>query len=110
MHGRAGRRARGLLIQECKGTRQDVLLRKAFRRNISPPVHYVPTAEGFAQRRWPGWSWPCTRRRRPRRRWPTGRSSESPTRIWQRRKLDSPMIVAVTEAVRSAAAAALRRV
>jgi LysR family transcriptional regulator, chromosome initiation inhibitor len=36
---------------------QDMLLRKAFRRAFTPPVHYVPTAEGFgaAVRAGVGW-------------------------------------------------------
>ena len=36
---------------------QDSLLRRAFRRNIKRPVHYVPTAEGFASAVRAGLGW-----------------------------------------------------
>ena len=36
---------------------QDSLLRKAFRRNINRPVHYVPTAEGFGSAVRAGLGW-----------------------------------------------------
>ena len=36
---------------------QDMLIRKAFRRAIARPVHYVPTAEGFAAAVQAGLGW-----------------------------------------------------
>jgi LysR family transcriptional regulator (chromosome initiation inhibitor) len=35
---------------------QDMLVRKAFRRAVPRPVHYVPTAEGFGALCGPGWA------------------------------------------------------
>jgi LysR family transcriptional regulator, chromosome initiation inhibitor len=93
---------------------QDMLLRKAFRRVMSRPVHYVPTPEGFraAVRAGLGWGmfpeqlasiWLADG--------PFVRISDLYLDVplfWQCWKLDSPMVATITEAVRSAAAS-LRR-
>ncbi len=88
---------------------QDLLLRKVFRRDISRPTHYVPTAEGFGAAVRAGLGW--------------GMFPESLAALdiadgvfvricdayldvplfWQCWKLDSPLVHAVTDAVRSAA-------
>jgi LysR family transcriptional regulator (chromosome initiation inhibitor) len=88
---------------------QDMLLAKAFQRFISRPVHYVPTAEGFASAVLAGLGWGM---------FPTGSAAPyladgSFVRVsdvhldvplfWQCWKLDSPLIDTVTEAVRAAA-------
>ena len=89
---------------------QDMLLRKVFRRQIDHPVHYVPTAEGFRAAALAGLGWAMY----PERAAETALGDGSFVRIadahldvplfWQCWKLDSPMIDAVTDAVRSAAA------
>jgi LysR family transcriptional regulator (chromosome initiation inhibitor) len=89
---------------------QDMLLRKVFRRQIDRPVHYVPTAEGFRAAALAGLGWAMY----PERAAEAALSDGSFVRIadahldvplfWQCWKLDSPMIDAVTDAVRSAAA------
>lgn len=89
---------------------QDMLLRKAFRRVISRPVHYVPTAEGYRAAVLAGLGWAM---------YPEQLVDPSFTRIgrhhldvplyWQCWKLTSPTLTAVTEAVCSAAAEQLRR-
>ena len=88
---------------------QDLLLRKLFRRDVSRPTHYVPTAEGFGGAVRAGLGW--------------GMFPESLAApdiadgvfvrvcdayldvplFWQCWKLDSPLVHAVTDAVRSAA-------
>jgi LysR family transcriptional regulator, chromosome initiation inhibitor len=88
---------------------QDMLVRKAFRRSIGRPVHYVPTAEGYRAAVLAGLGWAM---------YPEQSIDPSFTRIskhhldiplyWQCWKLTSPTISAVTEAVRAAAAAQLR--
>jgi LysR family transcriptional regulator (chromosome initiation inhibitor) len=92
---------------------QDMLTAKAFRRGVSRPVHYVPTAEGFASAVLAGLGWGM---------FPTGSAAPyladgSFVRVsdvhldvplfWQCWKLDSPLIDTVTEAVRAAAKATL---
>jgi LysR family transcriptional regulator (chromosome initiation inhibitor) len=89
---------------------QDMLLRKVFRRQIDRPVHYVPTAEGFRAAALAGLGWAMY----PERAAEAALGDGSFVRIadahldvplfWQCWKLDSPMIDAVTDAVRSAAA------
>ena len=88
---------------------QDTLVRKAFRRAISRPVHYVPTPEGYRAAVLAGLGWAM---------YPEQSIDPSFTRIsrhhldvplyWQCWKLTSPTLTAVTEAVRSAAADRLR--
>jgi LysR family transcriptional regulator (chromosome initiation inhibitor) len=85
---------------------QDMLVRKVFRRTINRAVHYVPTAEGFRAAVLAGLGWAMYPER--------AAADDSFVRIadvhldvplfWQCWKLDSPLIGAVTEAVRSAAA------
>ncbi|WP_408633171.1 LysR family transcriptional regulator ArgP [Mycobacterium hippophais] len=88
---------------------QDLLLRKVFRRNITRPVHFVPTADGFgaAVRADLGWGM------YPEQLAAADLADGSFVRIadvhldvplfWQCWKLDSPLVAAVTAAVRSAA-------
>lgn len=88
---------------------QDMLVRKAFRKNIDKPTHYVPTAEGFGAAVRAGLAWGM---------FPEQHIEASFTRIsdhhldvplyFQCWKLDSPAIAALTSAVRSAAAQQLR--
>ena len=88
---------------------QDMLISKAFHRAVTRPVHYVPTAEGFASAVRAGLGWGM---------FPTGSAAPhladgSFVRIadvhldvplfWQCWKLDSPLIDTVTGAVRAAA-------
>ena len=88
---------------------QDMLIRKAFRRNVGRPVHYVPTAEGFgsAVRAGLGWGMFPTRSAAPHL---TDGSFVQISDVyldvplfWQCWKLDSPLIDTVTGAVRAAA-------
>lgn len=90
---------------------QDMLVRKAFRRAVPRPVHYVPTAEGFGAAVRAGLGWGMY----PEQLAAPALVDGSFVRIsdvhldvplyWQCWKLQSPMVAAVTEAVRSAAAA-----
>ena len=94
---------------------QDMLLRKAFRRDIGRPVHYVPTADGFRAAVLAGLGWAMY----PEQAAAPMLADGSFARIadvhldvplfWQCWKLDSPTIDAVTAAVRSAAASLRRR-
>lgn len=94
---------------------QDLLLRKAFRRDIKRPVHYVPTAEGFRSAVLAGLGWGT---------FPDGLAASheadgSFVRIsdvsldvplfWQCWKLDSSLVDSITGAVRSAAESQLCR-
>ena len=93
---------------------QDMLVRRAFRRTITGPVHYVPTAEGFGAAVRDGLGWGMY----PERLAAPMLADGSFVRIadahldvplfWQCWKLDSPMVKTVTDAVRTAAAS-LRR-
>jgi LysR family transcriptional regulator, chromosome initiation inhibitor len=90
---------------------QDMLVRKAFRRRIARPVHYIPTAEGFAAAVRAGLGWGMF----PDSTAAPFLADGSFVRIsdvhldvplyWQCWKLDSPIVQAVTGAVRSAAEA-----
>jgi LysR family transcriptional regulator, chromosome initiation inhibitor len=94
---------------ECDAALQDMLLRKAFRRTCSTPIHYVPTAEGFgaAVRRGVRWGMYPEQLAAP------ALADGSFVRIsdahldvpvyWQSWKLNSPMVQTVTNAVRSSA-------
>ncbi len=94
---------------------QDSLLRRVFRRNIKRPVHYVPTAEGFASAVRSGLGWGMF----PAGLADVGEGDGSFVRItdvhldvplfWQCWKLDSPLVDAITAAVRSSADPLLRR-
>jgi LysR family transcriptional regulator (chromosome initiation inhibitor) len=93
---------------------QDMFVRKMFRRTIARPVHFVPTAEGFnaAVRAGLGWGMFPEQLARPAladgsfRR--VGAAHLDVPLYWQCWKLDSPMIAAVTAAVRTAASGPLR--
>jgi LysR family transcriptional regulator, chromosome initiation inhibitor len=88
---------------------QDMLVRRAFRRNIARPVHYVPTTEGFAAAVRAGLGWGMF----PDSLAAAHRADGSFVRIsdvdldvplyWQSWKLDSPLIGTVTGAIRAAA-------
>jgi LysR family transcriptional regulator, chromosome initiation inhibitor len=94
---------------------QDMLVRKAFRRSISRPVHHVPTAEGFGAAVRAGLGWGMY----PEQLAAAALHDGSFVRIadahldvplyWQCWKLDSPMIKTITEAVRSSATSLHRR-
>jgi LysR family transcriptional regulator (chromosome initiation inhibitor) len=86
-----------------------MLIRKAFRRRIARPIHYVPTAEGFAAavRAALGWGmFPDSLAARYMADGSFVRVSDVHLDVplyWQCWKLDSPLVNTVTEAVRSAA-------
>lgn len=92
---------------------QDMLVRRAFRRNIARSVHYVPTAEGFGAAVRSGLGWGMF----PERLAASALADGSFVRVsdvhldvplyWQCWKLDSPLILEVTEAVKSAATEAI---
>ena len=94
---------------------QDMLVRKAFKREVRRPVHYVPTAEGFAAAVRAGLGWGMY----PEELADSGAARGDFARIssqhldvplyWQRWKLDSPTVLRVTEAVRAASATRLRK-
>ncbi|MBX7431794.1 LysR family transcriptional regulator ArgP [Mycobacterium sp. Y57] len=84
---------------------QDQLLRKAFRRSVSRPVHYIPTAEGFGAAVRAGLGWGMY----PQQLIDTSFVPVTDHHLdvplyWQCWKLDSPTVTAVTDAVRAAAA------
>lgn len=89
---------------------QDGLLRKAFRRTVARPVHYVPTAEGFAAAVRAGLGWGMY----PEQLVVYELAAGSLARIcevtlevplyWQCWKLDSPLLGAITGEIRTAAA------
>ncbi|HJT96470.1 MAG TPA: LysR family transcriptional regulator ArgP [Mycobacterium sp.] len=89
---------------------QDDLVRKAFRRNVTRPVHFVPTAEGFGAAVREGLGWGMY----PEQLAAPSVTDGSFVRIadvhldvplyWQCWKLNSPMVQKVTDAVCSAAA------
>ena len=89
---------------------QDLLVRKAFRRSIARPVHYVPTAEGFAAAVRAGLGWGMFPEQLAGPALAEGsfvRISEAHLDVplyWQCWKLDSPLVQTITEAVRAAAA------
>lgn len=94
---------------------QDMLVRKAFRRAVIRPVHYVPTAEGFGAAVRAGLGWGMY----PEQLAEPDLADGTFTRIadlhldvplyWQCWKLDSPLVTRVTGAVRAAAAGLARR-
>ena len=84
---------------------QDQLMRKVFRKDVLRPIHYIPTAEGFGAAVRAGLGWGM---------YPeelvdddfvriTGQYLDVPL-YWQCWKLESPMVDAITAAVRGAAA------
>jgi LysR family transcriptional regulator, chromosome initiation inhibitor len=88
----------------------DMLIRKAFRRAIAGPLHYVPTAEGYGAAVRAGLGWGMY----PEQLGEAALADGSFVRIcdvhldvplfWQCWKLDTPIVKTVTEAVRSAGA------
>lgn len=88
---------------------QDMLVRRMFRRDITRPVQYVPTAEGFAAavRAGLGWGMYPEDLAAPDLAdgmfVPISDAHLDVALYWQCWKLDSPMVEAVTHAVRSAA-------
>jgi LysR family transcriptional regulator, chromosome initiation inhibitor len=94
---------------------QDRLVRKAFRRAIRRPVHYVPTADGFGSAVRAGLGWGMY----PEQLAAAPLADGSFMRIadvhldvplfWQCWKVQSPMVKTITDAVRSAAADLRRR-
>jgi len=87
---------------------QDMLLRKLFRRTVNHPVHYVPTAEGFEAATRAGLGWAMYPERAALAAVDAGgfvRITNAHLDVplfWQCWKLDSPMVEAVTDAVRAA--------
>jgi LysR family transcriptional regulator (chromosome initiation inhibitor) len=89
---------------------QDMLVRKAFRRAITRPVHFVPTAEGFRAGVRAGLGWGMY----PERSAAPALGDGSFVRIsgvhldvplyWQCWKLDSPLVKTITDVVSAAAA------
>lgn len=58
---------------------QDMLVRKAFRRAITRPTHFVPTTEASPPQRAPGWDGACSPRSWQHLRLPMDRSYGSAT-------------------------------
>jgi LysR family transcriptional regulator (chromosome initiation inhibitor) len=94
---------------------QDMLLRKAFRRNLARPVHYVPTAEGFGAAVRAGLGWGMYPEQLAGPALADGafvRISDAQLDVplfWQCWKLKSPMVNTITDTVQSAAAGLRRR-
>lgn len=94
---------------------QDMLVRKVFRRAIARPVHYVPTAEGFAAAVRAGLGWGMY----PEQIAGAAIDDGEFVRVahvhldvplfWQCWKLDSAVVADLTAAVEAAAALTLRR-
>jgi LysR family transcriptional regulator (chromosome initiation inhibitor) len=88
---------------------QDMLVRKAFRRHIVRPQHFVPTAEGFGAAVRAGLGWGMFPENLAAPQFADGsfvRVSDVHLDVplfWQCWKLDSSMIRRITDAVRSAA-------
>ncbi len=85
-------------------------MRKAFRRDIARPTHYVPTAEGFGGAVRAGLGWGMFPEMLAAPEFASGAFSpicelhlDVPL-FWQSWKMDSPMITTITDAVRAAAA------
>jgi LysR family transcriptional regulator (chromosome initiation inhibitor) len=86
-----------------------MLVRRAFRRTIVRTVHYVPTAEGFGAAVRAGLGWGMYPEQLAAPRLADGSfvlisavHLDVPL-FWQCWKLESPMVKAITDAVRSAA-------
>lgn len=93
---------------------QDMLVRKAFRRAVARPVHYVPTAEGFAAAVRAGLGWGMYPEQIAGPAIDDGvfvRVADVHLDVplyWQCWKLDSAVVADLTAAVETAAAAKLR--
>jgi LysR family transcriptional regulator (chromosome initiation inhibitor) len=92
---------------------QDNLVRRAFRRAIARPVHYIPTAEGFGAAVRAGLGWGMYPESLAAPQLADGsfvRISEVHLDVplfWQCWKLDSTVVTRITDVVRTAAAAEL---
>jgi LysR family transcriptional regulator (chromosome initiation inhibitor) len=88
---------------------QDMLVRKVFRRNVSGPKHFVPTAVGFGAAVRAGLGWGMFAEQLVADEVAAGtlkRVSDAYLDVplfWQCWKLDSPTVDAITSAVRAAA-------
>ena len=84
-------------------------MRKAFRRTVARPVHYVPTAEGFGAAVRAGLGWGMYPEQLAAQDVAQGtfvRVSDlylDMPLFWQCWKLDSPLIKSITDTVQSAA-------
>lgn len=94
---------------------QHRFLRRLTRRQVEPPVHYVPSAWGFGEAIRLGLGWGMVPEQIARPDLAAGRCVElAPGRHldvplhWQHWKLESTVLGAVTAAVRAVAATALR--
>jgi LysR family transcriptional regulator (chromosome initiation inhibitor) len=90
---------------------QDMFLRKLFRRQMTPPTHFVPTAEGFGAAVRSGLGWGMFPEQLADSTEGLARISELHLDVplyWQCWKLDSPLVAGVTDAVRHAAQGLLR--
>lgn len=93
---------------------QDMLVRKAFRRAITRPTHFVPTTEGFTAAARAGLGWGMF----PEKLAASPLADGSFVRVcdihldvplyWQCWKLDSPIIARITDTVRAAASGLYR--
>ncbi|WP_372507966.1 LysR family transcriptional regulator ArgP [Mycobacterium barrassiae] len=89
---------------------QDMLVRKVFRRDITRPQHFVPTAEGFGSAVRAGLGWGMFPESLAAPELADGsfvRVADAHLDVplfWQCWKLDSPLVGAISDAVRSAAA------
>ena len=94
---------------------QDKLMLKRFRRRITNPIHFVPTAEGFAAAVRAGLGWGVFPEQRATSLLNDGtmaRISEAHLDVplfWQCWKLESAIIKRVTDVICSAAADLLQR-
>jgi LysR family transcriptional regulator (chromosome initiation inhibitor) len=84
---------------------QDSLVRKVFRKDIARPTHSIPTAEGFAAAVRAGLGWGMFPEELVDESWvPVAPQHLDVPLYWQCWKLDSVMVSAITDTVRSAAA------
>ncbi|BBY80841.1 transcriptional regulator ArgP [Mycolicibacterium pulveris] len=88
---------------------QDMLVRKAFRRDIARPQHYVPTAEGFGAAVLAGLGWGMFPEALAQPHLDDGsfvritKAHLDVPLFWQCWKLDSPIVARITQAVTAAA-------
>lgn len=94
---------------------QDRLVRKAFRREISRPIHFVPTAEGLAAAARAGLGWGMFPDKLAAPELAAGSFVQISSLhldvplFWQCWKLDSPIVTTITDAVLAAATDLRRR-
>jgi LysR family transcriptional regulator, chromosome initiation inhibitor len=92
-----------------------MLVRKTFRRNIARPVHYVPTADGFGSAVRAGLGWGMCPEQLARPALADGsfvRISDAQLDVplyWQCWKINSPMVITITDTVHPAAVGLRRR-